>query len=60
MKNLYSEILNLPPHHRLALAAWIIKRERPNMETLSLAGGFSKNTLRKAFRMKDEAGAIRP
>jgi hypothetical protein len=49
MTNLIAEIQALPPHHRIALAAWIIKTDRPSMQALSQAVG-SKNLFSERTR----------
>jgi hypothetical protein len=49
MTNLIAEIQALPPIHRIALAAWIIKTDRPSMQMLSQAVG-SKNLFNERAR----------
>jgi hypothetical protein len=49
MTNLFAEIQALPPIHRIALAAWIIKTDKPSMQMLSQAVG-SKNLFSERTR----------
>lgn len=42
--NIWSELDSLPVHHRVAIAAEIIKRDRPSLRQLARAAGLCDET----------------
>ena len=60
MKNLWDEISRLPRHHRVAIAAWIIRQDRPDMQALSRSAGLSHDTLGKRLRSHNKQSKAAP
>ncbi len=42
--NIWSELDRLPVHHRVAIAAEIVKRDRPSLRQLAKAAGLCEET----------------
>ena len=42
--NIWAELDSMPAHHRVAVAAEIIKRDRPNLRQLARAAGLCEET----------------